>query len=76
MLVKNKLGQEIEIESIYGKYENDIQIGCAYYVDTNKDISDEDLEYIYENYQQELYEKWYENQACQAEYYWDLLQDR
>ncbi len=71
MIVKNRLGQEIEITSIYGQYDDDIQIDACNYVDSDNEVSDEDIEYIYENYQDSLYETWHENKVSQAEAYYE-----
>ena len=60
MEIKNKDGREIEV-SVYGKYDDDIQIEEAYYTDDNSDASDEDIEYIYNTYGDELYQLWYES---------------
>lgn len=73
MKVVDKSGREIYI-SVYGKYEDDIQIDEAYYVDTEEDVPDDVIAYIYENYASEMYDQWYENKVCEAEYYYDDIE--
>lgn len=67
MIVKDKAGREIEI-SVYGRYEDDIQIDSAQYVDGDDEVSEETCEYIYEHYQSELYEAWFDQQCGRADF--------
>lgn len=71
MIVKNKDGREIEIESVYGKYDDDIQIEEAYYVDTGEEVSEKDIDYIMDAYSSEIYDMWFQNGIMAAEYYWE-----
>lgn len=65
MLVKNKLGRELEI-TVYGKYDDDIQIDDAVYLDNDEEVSDEDIEYITKHYADEIYQEWIENKSSEA----------
>ena len=75
MLVQDSKGREVEI-SVYGRYDDDIQIDEAVYVDGDEEVPEEEIEYISETYADEIYQEWTENQACAAEAYYDSLQDR
>jgi hypothetical protein len=70
MKVKDKSGRQIEI-SVYGRYEDDIQIDEAYYTDSEEEVSDETLDYIYSQYADAMYEEWYDNKVGEAEYYYE-----
>lgn len=61
----------VEITSVTGKYEDDLQIE-AYYSDTDEEIDDGDILYeiLKENYG-ECYQSWYEDKVCEAEYLCD-----
>jgi hypothetical protein len=76
MLVTDKQGREVEIE-IYGRYEDDIEITEAQYVDESLgEVSDETIDYILDTYSSEIYDEWFENKVCEAEYYYDIQMDR
>lgn len=62
--------------SVYGKYDDDIQIDEAYYMDTETPLTDSEIEQVMNDYSSEIYEEWYENQVCAAEYYRDSMEDR
>jgi hypothetical protein len=67
MIVNDKDGNEIEI-SVTGRYEDDIQIEEVYYVDESLgEVSDKVVDYIMDNYQQEIYELWFDNQIGMSE---------
>jgi len=70
MLVKNNDGREIEIH-VYGNHSDDIQIDEAFYLDSNDDVTDEDIEYIMDYYADDIYLQWYENKCGQAEAYYE-----
>jgi len=76
MIVKDKDNREIEI-SVCGRYDDDIEISDAYYLDSdNEEVSDETIDYIMDAYSDDIYQEWYENQVCAAEYLADSLMDR
>lgn len=71
MLVKDEKNNEIEIE-VSGKYSDDIQIDSAEYVDeTLGEVMEETIDYILDNYQDTLYEKWIDLQVMRAESIWE-----
>jgi hypothetical protein len=70
MLVKDEKGREIEI-SVYEKYEDDIQIDDANYIDSDDEVSEDTLDYIYSQYADAMYEVWYDNKIGEAEYYYE-----
>lgn len=69
--VKNKQGRTIEI-SVIGLYGDDIQVNEAYYLDDpEEEVSENDIDYISENFQDEMYEDWFNNQVTISEYYYE-----
>jgi hypothetical protein len=71
MQVNDKNGNEIEI-SVSGRYEDDIQIEEAYYVDeTLGEVSDETINYIQDNYAEDIYESWFDKQLGMSESIWE-----
>ena len=69
MIVKDQLDREIEI-SIYGLYEDDIQIDEAAYFDSEEEVSDETIEYILDTYADAIYAEWHDNKVGEAESYY------
>ena len=69
MIVKDKNGREIEVNGVYGSYADDIQIEEAYYIDTQEDVDDSLLDYIYNTYHSEIFEAWLDRQIGYAEAY-------
>lgn len=68
-------GREVEF-NVCGKYEDDIQIADACYTDApTVDVTDEDLEYIMDNYQDEMYEAWMDARVSAADFYMCDLND-
>ena len=71
MIVKDKSGREIEI-SVYGQYEDDIEITDAAYCDNlDEEVPDSVIDYIMDKYASEIYNEWFENQCGAAEYYYE-----
>lgn len=70
MKVKDKDGREIQI-SVSGRYEDDIQIDEAYYVDSEEEVLDDVIDYIQSQYADEIYQEWYENKCGEAEYLYE-----
>lgn len=68
MILKNEQGREIEL-SVGGGSDDDIEITDAGYIDNGEDASDEDVDYLYENYPDALYEAWYQSMICRADFY-------
>lgn len=65
-------GRPIEIESVYGDCEDTIMIEKAYWLDTMKDIENEDiLDQLTKDYYSELHSQWYEDKVCEAEYLYE-----
>lgn len=70
MKCKDENGKEMVV-TVCGRYEDDLQIDDAYYVDSDDRVSDETIEYVYENYADAMYEEWYEGQIGRAEAYFE-----
>ena len=70
MIVKDQSGREIEI-SVSGRYDDDIQIEEASYVDSDEEVSEETIEFIQDKFADKIYEEWYENKACESEYFFE-----
>ena len=68
MIVQDKNNNAIEIQ-VYGSYSDDIQIDCAEYLELDDEVSEDTIEYIYKNYQDELYEEWYNGMISKCDYY-------
>jgi hypothetical protein len=66
MIGYTKDGREVEF-SVFGRYEDDLTIDDAYFVDSDEEVSQQDIDYIEKNYAQEIYEKWLEDQIARAE---------
>lgn len=65
--VKDSNGRDVYI-SVYGKYEDDIQIDEAFYDDeVGGDVPDEEIDFIFDNYSDAIYDDWFENQVGAAE---------
>lgn len=73
MTVKDQDNKEVEIESVFGKYEDDIQWEGFYVDSIEAMLSDETIDYITKEYSQELYEEWMDNKIGQADFYMDEL---
>ena len=68
MIVQDKDNNAIEIQ-VYGQHSDDIQIDYAEYLDLDKEVSENTIEYIYKNYSDELYEEWFNGMVSKCEYY-------
>lgn len=68
MTVKNKEGREIEITEMEGEFNEGVYCVQGYYIDTGEEITEQDLDYITDSYQSDLYDHWYQDRVCQAEY--------
>lgn len=69
MIVTLENGREVEL-SVCGKYEDDIQIAEANYTDAPfADVADKDLDYIMNNYENEIYEAWWDKRITDADFY-------
>ena len=76
MIVHDKNNRELEIDGLSGA-EDDIQIDSIYYTDNpDEEVSDEVVDYIMDTYAAELYNEWFQNQVCAAEYAYDAMMDR
>ena len=76
MIVKDKNNREVEI-TVSGRDHDDIEISDAIFVDNpDEEVPDEVVDYIWDTYADDLYQEWYENMVCEAEYYYDSLMDR
>ena len=74
MSVKLPNGKSVEIVSVRGE-SDDVQIDEARYEDSGEHVSDEDLEWIYDNCQETLYEAWFEKQIEHADHMMDMAKD-
>lgn len=54
MIFKTEDGRSVEME-VYGHYE-DVEIDEAYYLDSEEDVTQEDIEYILDTYAAEIQE--------------------
>lgn len=76
MRVTDKNGRPVEI-TVYGRYDDDIQIDEAYYTDADDQEPDDDmLAWIAETFASEIYEQWLDDCAGRAEAYADAREDR
>lgn len=64
--ITDSKGREVEI-TVYGKYEDDIEISTATYVDDDSDLPEEEVDHVLNHYQDAIYEMWYENRCGAAE---------
>lgn len=71
MLIKLANGREVDIMNVTGKYEDDLCIDGAYYTDTDAEVSDQDLEDIYENHYDAIYELWFQKRVDAMDYVHD-----
>lgn len=71
MLVRNSKNEELEITGVCGRYEDDIEITDIQYVNRDDEVSDEDVDYVMNNYASDIYDMWYENQVGAAEYLYE-----
>lgn len=72
--VKNAFGREIEL-SVCGA-QDDVQIDECYYVDGDDEVTNEDIDFIYHTYGDELYGAYMEHAIDRAEHLYDLMNDR
>ena len=70
MIVKSATGREIELDNISGP-DDDIQIGSAEYVDGIGEVSDADLDFVYEAYAEKLSEHVFQNAVGAAEAFYE-----
>lgn len=70
MIVRNHEGREIEVDRVSGGIEEPM-IDAAYYVDTNEEVTEEDYDYVYNNYAMELSEQAFQNEVGRSEYYFE-----
>ncbi len=66
MTVKLGDGRECTIILCGGEFEDDIQIAEATYDDTGLDVSDDDLDWIYDNCQDKMYEEYMKCRSAAA----------
>lgn len=74
MKVFDKEGRELEV-TLYGKYEDDIQIDEIYYTDSDEEVSDSVIEYIYDKYSDKMYEEWFMDRCSDGESFYEGLFD-
>jgi len=75
MKVKNREGREIEIYVTAGGEPEDIEIYEAKYIDDNQDATDEEVEHILEDYQQEIFLEWEEANQGATDWIYDQMKD-
>lgn len=64
---KDQHGRALEF-SVFGRYEDDIEIDEIYYLDeTLGEVDDETVDYVLNAYSTEIYEEWQENMIARAE---------
>jgi hypothetical protein len=68
-------GKELEF-SVYGRYEDDIQIDEIYYLESEDEVTDETIDYVLDAYSDVISEEWYMNQVDAAESFADSYEDR
>lgn len=74
MIVQDSRGNEVEI-SVYGDYD-DVQVEEAYYTEMDGIVSDDEIEYILDNYAESIYEELAERAMSKAEDYYDMMRDK
>ena len=63
-------GKEIEL-SVSGWYEDDIEIDDIYYIESEEEVPESEVEFIYERYSDSIYEAWLDKQIRTAEDSWE-----
>ena len=63
---KDENGNDLEF-SIYGKYDDDIQIDEIYYINSEDEVSETTIDYVMDRYSNDIYEEWLMNQVDAAE---------
>jgi len=78
MKVFDQLGRELEISSVYGEHEDDLQIDEIFYVspDHPETVSPEVIEYIEKTQAEKIYELWFDKMNDWAEQLADRQADR
>ena len=69
--------RQVEIDSFnFGVHIEDSYIESAYYVDTEIDLTDEELDLLTNENQDLVYSEYWESKVCQADDYADMIKDR
>lgn len=71
MIVQNKDGRKIRITGVYGREPDDIQVDGLEYLDGVGEVTEEDYDYVQDNFYDAIYEVWFENQIGAAEVYYE-----
>lgn len=75
MIALDHEGRKVEITGVRGRYEDDITVDECWYVDSDEEVSDASLEYIYDHYGAELFEMWHEHQRGLADSWMEREKD-
>lgn len=59
--------REVEI-SVYGQHSDDVQIDSAVYLDTNEDLTDAEVDELYEYFQDQIDEAWFNLQLLRGDF--------
>lgn len=70
MIVKDSAGRSVEIQ-VSGSDMDDIMIDSADYVDSDQEVPEEEIEYIYNAYAGEIEEEFIQNAVMKSEAYYE-----
>lgn len=75
LYVKNKAGRAIELQ-VSGVFGDDIEITEAFYLDDpEEDVTETDIEFIYETYGDEMYNEWLESNIAMGDSLFDQMKE-
>ncbi len=73
MYAKNKDGRAIELQ-VHGTYGDDIEITEAFYLDDpEEEVTEKDIDFVYCNYSDEMYEEWLNSNISLADNYFEQM---
>jgi hypothetical protein len=67
---QDSTGRDVDDVLVDGE-EGDLYVGSAVYLDDGEPVPDKELDWIAANYQDSLYEDWYQRQVGRAESWWE-----
>jgi hypothetical protein len=74
MIITDSNGKQVYVR-VSGRYVDDLEITDAYYIDDDTEVSDDEIDFIMDNYQEEMSEAWFENQCSMADDIMDRMKD-
>lgn len=74
--IRDQKGREVEVSRVDGHVGEGAYIEECYYADDDSEVPDDVIDWLNDNYAEQLYEQFYEDMVGRAEDAFDAMRDR